>query len=472
MSELRTLFYFSRIATNDGMESRFQGKSILQSVPLDAITGEADYCVATGYFGVREKCQPLIDHQIPDWVVAARPEPNPAKPSVGTSVFIPEPFEVDPADRMWAQVKLAVVANFYYALLTTKLIVHLDNEVIDTHNVAQAFDDVELLLGDLRPTDKVTERLESARTVRHADDSGQLELDGFGAVAWHIRTEGITGRRVGVARGNGMLITRQAEKLQRFPGTKPFDLFVCVVGDEGSRILRKLENPEHTEFSSDRINDPGERKRAQTAYAQFISGVRELLAELAAVEPVESMDVDDLDDFFRADFGAGTEDDRGEPNRTIRIASTKKRSHRENKPTDVPGSDRDGDAGGPDTGDEGAGGPPGGGGTGHGAGKGRGTLRTGLPVRNLRVVRQEPSTGIATVSFTPVDGSRKTLVLLKSGEAETQRLKFRTEDDMRAEAPWRDSLEFSELSPTARKQLVLEFDPADLEFAIEGRLIR
>lgn len=471
MSELRTLFYLSRIEREGGHETRFQGKSILQSVPLTTVTGENEWCVATGYFGVREKCLPLTNDGVPSWAVAARPERTPDDLSVGTSVYIPEPYGVDEEELLWAEVKLAVVANFYYAVLTDKLVVHLgQHERIDADSIAQAFDDVvgTDLINTLKPTDKVIERLESARTVRKPDLSGELQLDGFGTISWHLRLDGVVGRHVGVARGNGMLITRAAEKLQRFPGLRPFDLFVCVSGDEGSELLRKLENPEHTEFAFDRISDMAERKSAETAYSKFQSCVRALLREHASIEIEEEVAVDDLDDWLRGDLGAGSEDEKGEPNRALRVAFKKARSHRENKQTELTG-----DA---ETAGRGASGGAGKhrskGGTipGAGAGSAKGTLRSGMPVRNLRVVRSSAGSGVADVAFTPVDGSRKTLVLLRSGDSETERLEFRTEDEAAADAPWRTSLEFAELSATARKRLRLVFHPADLDYAIEGRL--
>ena len=471
MSELRTLFYFTRIKTETGVETRFQGKSILQSVPLLEITGEDDWSVATGYFGHRERCLPLLNEEVPSWAVSGRPEPDGPGLSVGTSIFIPEPFEVDEPERLWAQVKLAVVANFYYAVVKGTLVVHLGDEVIDSACVAQAFDDIDILFKDLDPTDKVAERFESARTVRHAERAGETEIEGFGTIEWHARLDGVTTRRVGVARGNGMLITRRAEKLQVFPGTKPFDLFVCVVGEKGSETLRKLENPEHTEFSADRINDPDQRRQAERDYKGFADAVRALINDMAAVEAVESVEVDDLDDFFRGDWGDGTAHDDGEPNRALRIATQTKQTHRENRPSEVPGSESHGSHGGPAGSGPSNGGGPGGSGTGQGTGNGGGSLTTGMPVRNLRIVRDARHPGNAAVSFTPVDGSRHTLVLLRSGESESERLEFKTEEDLRAGAPWRDSLPLEDLSATARKTLVLTFRPDDLQFAIEGRLV-
>jgi hypothetical protein len=323
----------------------------------------------------------------------------------------------------------------------------------------------------LKPTEKVLERLESAQTIRHPSKCGALDLPSFGRVDWYVRLEGVASRRVGVARGNGMLITRRAEKLQRFSNTKPFDLFACVVDDEGSKLLRKLENPEHTEFSADRINDPADRKLAERAYQGFTDAIRSLVSDLASIEQVAAVDVDDLDDFFRADFGTGPEDEKGEPNRSLRVGARRRRTHRENMPVDVSGTTGETTPGGAPTGGEPSDRGARGGGSGAGTASGRGSLKAGLPVRDLRIVRAGHSTGIADVAFTPVDGSRQTLVLLRSGEAETEPIQFRTEEDSQAGAPWRTSLRIPGMDSTARKRVRLHFHPTDLEFAIEGRLI-
>lgn len=466
MSELRTLFYLTRIRDGGATETRFQGKSILQSVPLTSITGDDQWSVATGYFGIRDKCRPLIDASVPAWAVEARPEPSDV-PSIGTSIFIPEPYGVDEAELLWAQVKLAVVANFYYAVLRGKLVVHLGHdEAIDASTIAQAFDDVveTHLLEELNPTDRVRDRLESARTIRHPEQHETIDLEGFGSISWYLRLEDMRSRKVGIARGNGMLITRAAERLQRFPGLRNFDLFVCVTGDAGSELLRKLENPEHTEFSFDRISDRHERRAAESAYGRFVDAIRGLLREHASIESDDEVTVSDLDDLFRVDAGdGGGAGDAGEPTRTLRVRTRRVRTHRENRETQLSpgGEDAPGGSGGGSTGAGGSGrvAPEGG-------AKGGGGGKTGLPVRNLRVVRDHPGSAVANVGFSPVDGSRSRLVLLRSGDSEVGRLRFR----VHGESEWVESLQLVDLSPTARKVLRLEFEPGDLEYAIEGRL--
>lgn len=471
-SDLRTVYYFTRVHSGEGVESRFQGKSILQSLPLQLLGGpERESTVATGFYGESDTCGPLLDARVPEWPGRLRRDHE--DPKVGTSVFVLAPFGSESTVDLWMQIKLAVVANFYFAVHQHNLVVILgDDDRIDATSISDVFDEV-IASGTLnqdlgRSTDKVRERMESARTVRYADgeQSGELEVEGFGELVWFLRFEDVQRKAVGIARGNGMLITRRAERLQQFNNARPFDLFVCVVGAEGSEILRSVENPEHTEFEFDRIEDDAKRKSAREAYNRFAREVRKLIDALAGIEVVEEISVNDLDDLFRGFDGSGVENDEGERSRALRIGRARKRTGRENRPAPVSGSTDEG----PGRGAAGGGGKPEKPGGGipdpSGAGTARGGTRTGLPVKNLRVVREGRGSNIATVHFTPVDDSRGALVLLRSGDKETERLRFK----VGASESWVESIRFTDLAAGARKSLRLEFAPGDLEFAIEGRL--
>lgn len=474
-SDLRTVYYYSRVEAATGLESRFQGKTILQSLPLELVGGpHGELSVATGFYGDASKCGPLLDGDVPDW--ASRMRRDDEDPSVGTSVYVLAPFGSESSDDLWMQIRLAVVANFYYAAHQGNLVVVLgDDDVIDRSTIADVFDDV-ISAGVMerpqnRSTDKVIERMESAKTVRFADieQHGTIDVPGFGRVDWFLRFDDVVRKAVGVARGNGMLITRRAERLQQFNNARPFDLFVCVVGEAGSEVLRSVENPEHTEFEFDRIEDDAKRKEARGAYGTFANAVRKLIEELAGIQIEEELAISDLDELLRGLTGAGIPSEQGERSRTLRVGTPRKSTGRENRPAPVTGSTDDG----PGRGAKGGDNPPPerprkGGGIPDDDGKGaaRGGTRTGLPVKNLRVVRSAHAPDVATVHFTPQDDSRASLVLLRSGDKQTERLRFRVDDD----GEWVDSIRFTDIAAGARKSLRLQFEPGDLEFAIEGRL--
>jgi len=143
--------------------------------------------------------------------------------------------------------------------------------------------------------------LECAKTIEFCapEKTGVLISKPFGRVSWYMRTgDDVSWRGVGVARQNGMLITELPQWLLKFPGTKPFDLFLCVEGESGSRILRSIEDPSHTKFEFDRIPDLVERQVAESSYRAFTKEVRQLIMVHASMDASEEEFIDDLNEFF------------------------------------------------------------------------------------------------------------------------------------------------------------------------------
>lgn len=454
---LRTLFYFSRIPGENGasFETRFQGRSILQSIPLNDITGEDSYSAAIGYFGVKEGYRPLLDEDVPEWARTFRRDDE---SSVGTSIYVPEPYGVDDPEHLWDEVRLAVVANFYFAVARGHLTVRIGEEdLIDSSCIKQVFDDVmeRDLLSTLKATDDVKARIEAAHTLRAPEDHGVLEgVPGFGDVEWFIRLETAPSRSVGIARRTGMLISQSPEGLKRFPGLMRFDLFVCVAGHDGSALLRKVENPEHTRFEFDRITDPKLREETRNKYKNFCNAIRNLLREKASTPDTEEIEVDDLDEFFGIESGPQGAESGGEA--TTRLTIVGSRVPRTSKPV-VPGAAGSGRIRG---GSNSTPRPP-------RPSRPPGPIpRGGEPVRHLRVARDDSQSNGITVYFDAASRPGQRLVLFRSGERDKAPIEMVSETgelvDGAALPPSDDGVRRSIYVTVAHE--------ADLGFAIEARL--
>ena len=297
VSSLRTVFYYSQIEVNGGSERRFQGKSILQS--MRSKSGEMTQ--GTGYFSSSEKCDPLLDLKIPSWAEKIRKE---AGQGTGTSILVPFPDLGLQVHDFWQEMQVSIIHNFYLAIKNRNLEIDFNGkEYLDSENLVPQFiklinqletEDPDNLMGRMA-------ELECSKTIEFPtpEKSGILISKPFGQVRWYMRTgDDISWRGVGIARQNGMLITEEPPRLKSFPGTKPFDLFLCVEGENGSKILRSIEDPSHTKFEFDRIPDKEERKAAEHAYAAFTREIRDLIKELASMDASEEVFIDDLNDFF------------------------------------------------------------------------------------------------------------------------------------------------------------------------------
>ncbi len=423
ISQLRAAFYYTIVNESGGVEQRFQGKSILQSMETpDGLTQ------GTGYFGEVVGLLPLLNEDIPHWASAIRSEAGGIS-ATGTSIFLPFPQFVSQGPSLWREIRIAVLANFYLAIKHRKLEVVLMGERIDAENVDGLFKEVLATLTK-QDTDGATEisaSLEASATALLATEGekGVETLKSIGVISWYLRTgEEITRRHVGIAR-NGMLITRKAKWLDYFKGVKPFDLMISVDSVEGSSFLRSLENPAHTEFDLDRIDDSREHFEATKKYRQFTREVKELVNTLAAIPLNEEIALSDLNEFFGGISSNvnGVQDEKS--HRGLKISNKRTTIiRRGNSSTDE--SDGTGD--------------------GQGARGGKGSKKTlggnkpeeggkkdihafkrnSKQLRKFRMIRDSKEPRSVKLSFTPISNSPFALQLFRSGESERQPILVRT----------------------------------------------
>lgn len=473
LSDLRTLFYYTQIAVDDSPQRRFQGKCVLQSLPLESLgIDEEGLSQATGFFSTNDQNHPLTNEQVPAWAANYREAVAPeGQDGRGTSVYVLEPRIGNDSDEFWARVAVGVIANFYYAIATGRLLVQAGDVILDSHSIQSEL--IRLcapeIMDALDLADSTTQAVQSARTIAFATHQGDFDRQGFGQVKWFMRIgEDITWRTVGLARSAGMLVTRTPPNLERFRGLRYFDMFVCVEGGQGSAVLRDLENPAHDRFEFDRIEEPDRQQQVKKAYQGFATQIRNIITENAQHEVVDELWSSQLDHFFSGHWGASSEG-YGEPNSIeLRVSPPRKARPKEGVPTEVLdesesyatgriGKDQRG--GSKKTSEKNFDDP-------FGEAPKRGRKLSGRQVKDLRISKVVGEENVADVYFTPVDKDRKNLVLLLSGERERQVIEVRPLSG----GEWRSRHHVGALQATARKHLRLEFPAGILGRPIEGRL--
>lgn len=301
MSQLRTLFYLSRCFHDDKVQDRFIGKTILSSGWDQDEAGEDFLTSATGYFSPSADISPFINDELPQWAKSVR---QGITADIGTSIFIPAPFDDGGPHVLEQSIVDSVMLNFYFAIEQGFLEVVLPSNQRLTKDNVRSY----VITSDILTNDELDDDLRTTLTTL-VNASGRWRgiknSTTFGEVHYAISTrENLTEKRVGVARKTGMLITKRPPLLERFSGVANFDLFVCVTGFQGSKILRQIENPSHDHFEFDRITNPEKRASSLKSYKAFAEDVRKLINEYASIDSVKELLVDDLEELL----GSGAND--------------------------------------------------------------------------------------------------------------------------------------------------------------------
>lgn len=317
---------------------------------------------AEGYWGLPDY-YPIEDPStMPQWMV---------RESRGTSVFaICFRHHESWAERM----ALSIATNFPIAVMRGDMEFEIDDGriAINKSTLATTLQDA-----SLEKTAKDTNQLvalERARNILEClsseiKESFELNVNGFGKALLHILVQEDLPRQVNIMR-NGMYITSSLKDfgcpMVSFPGTREF---VAVLepkpGDSGKQLgelLKRMENPEHDNFSPERLRDDKERQKVTRLIKALHRDIRTKIKSAAKVAESDQSDLDELAKLFAADPDTGDTKDGVEEDPESYVYGKAKSTRK--KP--VTSSSKTGGAAG------GAGGS-GGKGKGSGGGKGRGT---------------------------------------------------------------------------------------------------
>ena len=335
----------------------------------------------TGFYGVKQNCEEMT-HGIPATFRSG-------EPIHGTSLLVTGFGE----GANWQQrVASSVIENFFHAIASGSLKVIVEPEESGNDLFTIGIFSWRMVLEDSAANDLIDEdgsALKRARDFWSLSDGAiepvEKQDQDLGHCKLYIRV-GDNLSRVALVRLT-MLITDQQAGLQRFPLYRPF-VAMCVFEDPaGNELLRRMENPQHNKFESDRLPE-AERKRGQRALKRITdwirseiykkagpaeAGVLTVLSELSVLLP------DPQDEPFD-DVSNGSTDGTKERGFGDRV-SVKLRPIRRSAKTPL-WRRMMATAAGDDTGEHG------GGGTGENAGKGGSGRRRGPGGNEVRVVAQ------------------------------------------------------------------------------------
>ena len=110
--------------------------------------------------------------------------------------------------------------------------------------------------------------------------------------------------KIGIIR-NGMYITDNLsyfnEPFKRFPLHRDFAVIIEPADETASEWFKRLENPRHDSLSADRITDPNRREKGRRVFGKLVEEIRSRIRERAKSQPSDSVELDELSDFFALD---------------------------------------------------------------------------------------------------------------------------------------------------------------------------
>ncbi len=366
VSALRTVFYWTCFRDSEGATyEKFQGKSILRS--HKSATGNETQ--GTGFYGEKEQCSEMTTDIPRHFQVIEEGEVV-----QGTNLII---AGFQDTENWRQQIAVSILANFFYAIGQGNLSVILDSSNYDADN---EFQEVEI---NKNTMDKWFSYLENTRDIEESvkesikrariyssmvkeKPTEEKQDQNLGYCRLWIRVAEDLTKTVGLVRRTGMLITEKQKNLIQFPGFRDFTALCVFEGEEGNRLLRRMENPRHDQFEPDHLPQAERsygikvlktitkwiRDMIRERAGASIEGHQTALNELAVYLPL----FDDQEDVFDNERDEDENQDHREKGFGERITvklNPVRRSVHSSSPTETPEGGEDGD--GPDTGNEGGG---------------------------------------------------------------------------------------------------------------------
>jgi uncharacterized protein YaiE (UPF0345 family) len=422
VSKLRTVFVSTVYEDAEGnFHQLTQGKSILMSHDE-----HADRRQGTGFWGIKERCQPVmgISSDLPPWIQRANDEAE-LNDRKGTKLTI---LGFDTASGWQESLAVSVAENFFGAINAGKLEVDIDGKyVLDKDTIADFFNNQEIRTVIEKHKNEPDQFDNCSKYLSALQDSPEViveesEMLHLGLCQLRILLDEGLPKKVCVLR-NGMFISDSLSLagLKSFSDFKEFVAVVECKTKKGIELLRAMEPPRHDDFEPERLPTKDDQKRGAKALKDLASWVRDMLKRHAKNPVSEVTTLDELKEYFADESGEGEGKGSEEINPLgkiiIRLKPLKPKT--EAAKTKFEGEEgaggEEGEGGG---GDGGSGGGDGLGGTGAGdGGTGFGTggesPKPTVEISNVRAVVVNEKT--RRISFTPSTTGQVSIGVMEAG---------------------------------------------------------
>ncbi len=397
VSDLQTVIY-STLTGDHGDQFGCQGR--LQLISHEHM-GRKN--AAEGYWGLENFYAIEDPTGLPEWIV---------RKERGASIFVVG-FRWN---EHWAELMLlSVLTNFLIAIMRGRMEFGIDSGRYPVNRSTLTTYLNDSRIEEVAEQSGLSEALNRTRDLHAcltAGTSVETDLNTGGAKGARLRilvSDDLKTPRSVLFIRNGMFISDNLGEfgypLNRFPGTRPFIAVVEPSDNEAGRnfseLLKRMENPEHNNFSPERIRDDKEREEIKKLIKRLHKDIRAGISEAAKVTESDATSLDELARYFSGDPDQDNSSQSNEPDpERYTYGKAKRKKNPDPKPS--LGSGTSGGAGG-----HGGGGGSDSGGTGESEGSGSEGKGKSGPAKRLPITakrcRREPASAAFShrIFFTP-----------------------------------------------------------------------
>lgn len=269
-SDLRTVFY----GTKDKEGNRaFQGKSILVSH-----LHNDDMTQGTGFFGIANKNLPIVSDLVCDLPEFYK------RDNIGTDIFIAG-FNGD--DQWKEKLIIAVLENFFVAIHRKKLVVKIDDVIIDNSTMPGL---INLYIKDNTLTAGYYKAVsQNDGSVKYCYNENFM---GLGKIELYLLNGKELSKRVAMVRATGMKI----EDRGNFRNAAKFSGVFLASGEKINDFLRKCEGPRHDRWIAERYSD--DPVYADKVIKELIKWIHENVRSLVSYDSSKEHDIGGINEYL------------------------------------------------------------------------------------------------------------------------------------------------------------------------------
>lgn len=236
----------------------------------------------TGYFGKLEGNKPILElEQFPNFIQ------NLNRTEHGTDIFVLGFCE----DESWEVTVLRnIIENFLFAIFKGDLEVSIGNLKVNA-------DTLEAYIMEYLLNEKGYDAFYYYQSIKNGLHFKE-NFPKLGEVELYLIFKENAPKKIAMMRTTGMIIERYN------PRSVPKEYAAVFVGngDRVNDILRRMENPEHTAWEPDRIDNKKQRTEARQILKSLKNWIRETIFAEIIPEETETIEVDFIGDFLPDDI--------------------------------------------------------------------------------------------------------------------------------------------------------------------------